>query len=244
MRLTVAPIALYGCLPLHFVSKYINRYITSISTSLYRHTSFHPRMCMVNPNSRKGYQSTRILTTVLAARPTSRPSAQNHPLIARQLVPITRSQSSHKTTLPRHPRHCPVPNSGHRSGESRVCPDPSRPGPSRIHAIDVNAEPPTAFHAYFYHSPNTINEKLVYDANSIDDKSSKDGSKSVSQHLYLPFPVTSYKTYKSTKPNGCVARARPVLIVALVILCMYYHYPIALSWPYIIYARYNISHSG
>jgi hypothetical protein len=195
---------------------------------------------MVNPSSRKGHPSTRMVA-IMAPKPTSRPSTANQRPIVSVPVPTTHTQSSHKTTLPRHPRHCPATNPDHLSGESRVCPGPSRPGSSRIHSIDVNAEPPTAFHASY--SPNTMNEKLVYDtvgANSINDKNTKNGSKIAIQDLRLPLPVT---TYKYTKSNGCVARARPILIVALVILCMYNYYPHALSWPYTIYARY-ISHSG
>lgn len=200
-------------------------------------------MCMVNPGSRKGHPSTRMVA-ITAPRPTSRPSTANQRPIVSVPVPTTHTQSSHRTTLPRHPRHCPATNPGHLSGESRVCPGPSRPGSSRIHAIDVNAEPPTAFHAYFSYSPNTINEKLVYDtvgASSINHKNSKNGSRFAIHDLRLPLPVT---TYKYTKPNAYVARARPILIIVLVILCMYNYYPLALSWPYIIYARYNISHSG
>lgn len=199
-------------------------------------------MCMVNPISSKAPPSTGMVA-IMAPRPTSRPSTANQGPIAPLVVSTTQSQLSHKTTHPRHPRHCPATNPEHLSGQSRVCPGPSRPGLSRIHAIDVNAEPPTAFHAY---SPNSINEKVVCDnsgANSIKDQNSKDGSKCSSQDLHLPIPVTTNKTYRSTKPYGSVARARIILIVALIILCMYY-YPLALSLPYIIYARYNISHSG
>ena len=180
----------------------------------------------------------------MASRPTSRPSTANQRPIAPTPVPTTHFQSSHKTSAPRHPRHCLATNPDHPSGESRVCPGPSRPGSSRIRAIDVDAEPLAAFYAYF--SPNTINEKLVYACgeNSMDNKKFQDGQKSASQILYLPLPITSKNTYKPTKPNGCVPRARRILIVALLLLCMYNYYPLALSLPYIIYARYNISHSG
>ncbi|CUM48509.1 unnamed protein product [Debaryomyces fabryi] len=198
-------------------------------------------MCMVNPTSRKVDSSTRGVARMTSTiRPTSRPSAANQRPIAPISVPITSQPSSHKTTLttiprhprhPRHPRDCPAPT--HRSGEPRVCPGPSRPGKSRIHSIDVVAEPPAAFHAYSYLSPIGTNEKGdKFDKIDLKDaigyelahtKCKEDCKPFSHVATHLPRPVTSGQSSDSTKSRGSVARARArlILILALTILCIY-----------------------
>lgn len=207
-----------------------------ITTSPYLYTSFHPRMCMVNPISRKVDSSTRgvvTITTIPTIRPTSRPSEANERPIAPISVPITKFQTlSHittVTTIRRHSRHF---LGFANSVKSRVCPGPSRPGTSRIHAIDVAAEPPAAFHAYGHLSLISTNEKDGFDkinrkdaiGEELADTYGKHGCNPSSHTLtYLPLPVTSKQSSKSTKNHESIARvrARLILTIALVILCIY-----------------------
>lgn len=204
-----------------------------ITTSPYLYTSFHPRMCMINPISRK-VDSSRgvvIITSSPTIRPTSRPSAANERPIAPISVPITSFQTlSHTTTvttITRHSRHCLV---FANSVKYRVCPGLSRPGTSCIHAIDVATEPPAAFHAYGHLSLISTNEKDGFDkinrkdaiGDELADTYGKYGC-NPSSHAptHLPLPVTSKHSSKSTLNHESIVRARLTLTIALVILCIY-----------------------